>query len=72
MTPLDVYMCLDEEKQLSLHRGIGALLTLEQVLSWSAQRPKPYMILEVIVQDEYCHDVVMQWRDGNTLVFDTT
>ena len=71
MTPLDLYMCLDEEKTNSLHRSIGSLRTLEDVLSWGTQRPNPYMILQVIVQDEYCHDVVMQWQDGNTLVFDT-
>jgi hypothetical protein len=30
------------------------------------------MIEEVVIQDEYTHDVVMPYADGLYLVFDTT
>ncbi len=39
--------------------------TLEDVLRWGGD------VLEVIVQDEYTHDVVIQHHDA-FLVFDTT
>lgn len=45
------------------------LATLEQVLAWTfAQRGE---LVEVVVQDEYTHDVIVHACDGY-LVFDTT
>jgi hypothetical protein len=45
--------------------------TLEEVLAWGfAQRP-PCDVVEVIVQDEFTHDVVMRAATGY-YVFDTT
>jgi hypothetical protein len=40
--------------------------TLEDVLRWGAD------VLDVIVQDEYTHDVVTRDPTGVILVFDTT
>ncbi len=51
---------------------VRPLATLEEVLHWGLQQPTPRMILEVLVQDEFCHDVVMEWDLGKFLVFDTT
>lgn len=43
------------------------LQTLEDVLRWGGD------VVEVVVQDEYTHDVVVRVRDvGPYLVFDTT
>jgi hypothetical protein len=54
-----------------LPAAISKLATLEQILAWAfAQRPAAEL-LEVIVQDEYSHDVVVQQAAG-FLVFDTT
>jgi hypothetical protein len=48
---------------------LPALATLEQVLAWTfAQRGE---LVEVIVQDEYSHDVIVHARAGY-VVFDTT
>lgn len=48
------------------------LATLEDVLRFAfAQRP-PWQLAEVIVQDEYTHDVVVQGPAPAFLVFDTT
>jgi len=50
---------------------VAALRSLEDVLAWAfAQRP-PAELLEVIVQDEFTHDVIVQ-RGTEYLVFDTT
>jgi hypothetical protein len=50
---------------------LPSLRSLEDVLAWAfAQRP-PAELLEVIVQDEFTHDVIV--RHGTEyLVFDTT
>lgn len=49
--------------------GVTQLRTLEDVLAWAfAQQGE---LVEVIVQDEYTHDVIVRTRDG-WQVFDTT
>jgi hypothetical protein len=51
--------------------GARALGTLEQVVRWAfAQRPAR-TIVEVVTQDEFTHDVILEGADG-WLVFDTT
>jgi len=46
--------------------------TLEDVLAWArAQRPEAE-IVDVIVQDEFTHDVILPWSHGLYLVYDTT
>jgi uncharacterized ferritin-like protein (DUF455 family) len=47
---------------------IATLETLEDVLAWGLARS--FDVVEVIVQDEYTHDVVM--RGDVWYVFDTT
>ncbi|MEP7123791.1 MAG: hypothetical protein ABJE95_22875 [Byssovorax sp.] len=46
--------------------------TLEEVVRWSLALAPPRLIVRVVVQDEYTHDVVLQWADGVFLVYDTT
>ena len=43
--------------------------TLEQLLAWC--RARGAELVEVIVQDEYTHDVIVRHGDGY-LVFDST
>ena len=51
------------------YEGVTQLRTLEEVLAWTfAQRGE---LVDVIVQDEYTHDVIVRTRDG-WQVFDTT
>jgi hypothetical protein len=49
---------------------------LQDVMSWALSAPKgtfiPSVVSEVIVQDEFTHDVIVPWRDGLVLVYDTT
>lgn len=48
---------------------------LLQVMNWINSQPKndflPQIVAEVVVQDEYTHDVVIPYKDV-FLVFDTT
>jgi len=49
---------------------------LKDMMSWAlSSRPGafiPSVVAEVIVQDEFTHDVVVPWQDGLVLVYDTT
>lgn len=51
--------------------ALPALATLADVVRWGLAQAPPEMIADVIVQDEYSHDIVLPWR-GRYLVFDTT
>jgi len=46
--------------------------TLLEVINWGLAGRPPALVAEVLAQDEYTHDVVMRWRDGLVLVYDTT
>ena len=45
---------------------------LDVVLRWGWAQTPPLEVVEVVVQDEFTHDVVMRWRGDRHLVFDTT
>ena len=51
---------------------VSDLKTLEHVFRWALQRDPRFAPGDVIVQDEYTHDVIFRAPDGSTLVFDTT
>lgn len=55
---------------------IAAQENLKDVMSWAFSSPRgnfiPSVVAEVIVQDEFTHDVVIPWRDGLVLVYDAT
>jgi len=63
---------ITDEQALRLVDQVKRLETLEEVIQWGLRQPVARTILEVLVQDEYCHDVVMEWEGGLHLVFDTT
>lgn len=63
---------ITDEQAHRLVAQVKRLTTLEEVIRWGLRQPTPRLILEIIVQDEYCHDVVMEWEGGLHLVFDTT
>ena len=48
---------------------------LQDVINWALTDPGSFssqVVSDVIVQDEFTHDVVVPWRDGLVLVYDTT
>ena len=49
---------------------------LKDVMNWALSHPlgtfMPQVVADVIVQDEFTHDVVVPWREGLVLVYDTT
>ena len=63
---------LSEERVRDVERQVGTHGTLHDVVVWGlAQRP-PRVVVDVVVQDEYTHDVVIPHEGGTYLVFDTT
>lgn len=45
---------------------------LDQVIrGWAARHPRR-LVVDVVTQDEYTHDVILPYRDQLHLVYDTT
>jgi membrane carboxypeptidase/penicillin-binding protein PbpC len=57
--------------QSTMDRELQPLRSLEQVVRWAFSRTPPCAVADVVVQDEFTHDVVIPWG-GVHLVFDTT
>jgi len=55
-----------------LEQIVGPQRTLEDVMRWGLAQTPPKLVVSVVVQDEYTHDVVIDHGDGNYLVYDTT
>jgi uncharacterized coiled-coil protein SlyX len=48
---------------------------LKDVINWALANPGafvPQVVADVVVQDEFTHDVIVPWREGLVLVYDTT
>jgi hypothetical protein len=51
---------------------VQGLATLQQVLRWSLAREPRAEFLDVIVQDEFHHDVIVRVKEHVFAVFETT
>ncbi|HZM91440.1 MAG TPA: hypothetical protein VFF31_33265 [Blastocatellia bacterium] len=51
---------------------VSSFRSLEQAMVWAFARTPPAQLLNVVTQDEFTHDVVIQVSPGVFLVFDTT
>ena len=60
------------ETRASLEATAGKHKTLEEVVRWGLLRRPPAPVVDVVVQDEYTHDVVVQYNDRIYLVYDST
>jgi len=56
----------------AIERDLSGLNCLADVVRWGVQATPERSIINVVVQDEYTHDVVVDYGDGIFLVFDTT
>ena len=59
-------------QRATLEREVLPLGSLQEVVRWSFALSPPGQIAAVVVQDEFSHDVVMQWNQRRYLAFDTT
>lgn len=51
---------------------VGGHRTLQDAVRWAFSQDPPLVVAEVIVQDEFTHDVVFPFRGSLHLVYDTT
>jgi hypothetical protein len=56
----------------SIETLFGVQRTLEDVVRWGLLQKPPRLVEDVVVQDEYTHDVVIAHPGGVYLVYDTT
>ena len=54
----------------ALATELAVLTTLQDVVRWTFGTHRE--ILDVVIQDEFTHDVVVTWGTRRYLVFDTT
>jgi hypothetical protein len=57
---------------VTLEEAAARHRTLADAVAWGLAHTPPLVIAEVVTQDEYTHDVVLPYRDGRFLVYDTT
>ena len=72
MVPLHDRSGMSEGDRARLVAAIGRFQMLEDVVRWGFGRSPPADVAEVVVQDEFTHDVVLPWEGESFLVFDTT
>jgi hypothetical protein len=68
------YASLPPAERVALEAVVQELRTLGDVLTWARGQTPPRTVDEIVTQDEYTHDVVLEaGGDGQPyLVFDTT
>ena len=67
---------LEAEEIAQLENELSGQQNLNDVMKWALSHPKnifiPSVVSQVIVQDEFTHDVIVPYREGLVLVYDTT
>ena len=63
---------MPREKRDQLALMVKPLGTLAEVIRWGLSLSPERSVVDVVIQDEYTHDVVMDWDDDRHLVFNTT
>ena len=67
---------LSDEAVAAIAAELSDQENLKDVMAWALSSTpgtfNPSVVAEVIVQDEFTHDVIVPWRDGLVLVYDTT
>jgi|SoiMethySBSTD1v2_1073268.scaffolds.fasta_scaffold649440_2 hypothetical protein len=70
--PLHDHAALPAAERETLTAAVQALPTLADVLAWAPSQTPPLTVAEIVTQDEYTHDVVLEAIGRPYLAFDTT
>ena len=70
--PVHDHASLSANTRADLERAVRALPTLADVLGWARTQSPPWTVTEIVTQDEYTHDVVLEASGRPYLAFDTT
>jgi hypothetical protein len=67
---------LEPEEIARLESELPGQQNLNDVMKWALSHPAgvftPAVVADVVVQDEYTHDVIIPYRNGLVLVYDST
>ncbi len=63
---------LPEAEFSALHDLLQSHETLERVVQWGVQQDPAIWIEDVVIQDEFTHDIILPIREGLVLVYDAT
>jgi len=74
MTPIPVYdhASLPAAERAVLTAAVQSLRTLAEVLTWARTQHPVRSVAEIVTQDEYTRDVVLEAAGWPYLAFDTT
>jgi hypothetical protein len=72
MHTLENRASLDADALAELEAAVASHHTLEDVVRWGLAHCPPRMIADVVVQDEFTHDVVVPCGGERFLVYDAT
>lgn len=70
--PLEDRAGISPELRGRIEEAIADHGLLDRVVKWGLSSDPQRIISNVVVQDEYTHDVVLPWGDGLFLVYDCT
>jgi hypothetical protein len=70
--PIHDHANLSASERLALEATIRTLPTLGAVLSWARESTPAWSVADIVTQDEYTHDVVLESPGQPYLAFDTT
>ena len=67
---------LTDERIAALRSLIPDQENLQDLMDWALATPPgtftPQVVADVVIQDEFTHDVLVPWREGLVLAYDTT
>ena len=66
------YAALPPERAKALSEELASLASLQDVARWGFACSPPREIVNIVIHDEFSHDVVMTGPEGLYLCFDTT
>jgi hypothetical protein len=70
--PLTDRLGLNEAEWRTLQRIVQGHQGLDDIFSWGRTQQPPILPADVVVQDEFSHDVIVPWAAHLYLVYDTT
>jgi hypothetical protein len=63
---------LNGEPYMALIREISGQSSIRHVVDWLGHHQPPLKMEDMVTQDEFSHDIMVPYRDGLYLVYDST
>ena len=63
---------LDDEPFMTIVREISGQCSIRHVVDWLGRHRPPLKIEDMVTQDEFSHDIMVPYREGLFLVYDST